>query len=678
MFLLNPRGPRRSLARTAILFFCLSAAQAQDTLRTVAADTSGIVKVAPYYQLDLRLANSYVSQWNYASDLKLSSGVSIFNALRGKVPGLTIPAYVDLANASGLRTGPSQTANDALLIIDGVPFNNEIGSYRNLNAFDYASIAVFSNTNALSFLGGTKSGAFVLTSKSGEGMDKPLFEFNAYGTYAWEEVKDFMTGMPKKITEWSMANSFAYSRDFGKLDTRISYTLQKKYGTGFAEPYIHYLKANTGWAVSPKLNLRLIIDGRYSSYNDPIPAGPTPSPFGQSANTSTYISGNLVAKFRVNEWLSLTSQLSTGSYFANNTLTGTSAGRDFKNTDSYQQANLLANADKQLGKVKLSGLAGYQVFIQDIHENSSSYGPYTGNTEAEWSDRYPHLLGQASFTYANRVNVSGHFREGTHSNPTNNNAVASARSGGFSLIFTDWIGRSFLNSGKLRASIGSHTVVPYSSYPIPNFNAYFQGNFQLYPYEVHNKEVGLDLGFLRSRLLPSLNYYQNEQELFDIPNWLGDITNYKTHGWETDIRFDAWNTAYLHYQTGIVLSSSISQIHIDGVSQPESSTYTRVGWNNQLKLRNLQINLLIESYHNYSGYFVNTGFVDASFTLLRDLSFSFNLPATTLFGLETRSMTLSVIGRNLIKLGGSGADVDVASGLSVFRKSASINLNITI
>ncbi|MBL7847073.1 MAG: hypothetical protein JNL40_06365 [Cyclobacteriaceae bacterium] len=650
--------------------------QAQDTLRTVSADTSGIVTVAPYYQLDLRTSNSYVSQWNYASDLKLSSGVSIFNGLRGKVPGLTIPAYVDLANASGLRTGPSPFVNDALLVIDGVPFNNEIGNYRNLNAFDYASIAVFSNTNALSFLGGTNSGAFVLNSKSGEGMEKPLLEFNAYATYAWEEVKDFATGLPKKISEWSMANSFAYGQDFGKLDTRIAYTLQKKYGRGFAEPYIHYLKANTGWALSPRFNLRLIIDGRYSTYDDTSPSGAAPSP-AEKAETTSYISGNLVARFKINEWLSLTSQLSTWSYFDHNTLTGVSFGTDSKNTNSYQQANLLANVARQLGKVNLSGLAGYQVATQDIHGNISTYGPFPNSSESAWSDRYPYFLGQAGFTYADRFNMSGHFREGTHNNSSNNNTAASARSAGFSLIFTDWIARSFLTLGKLRASVGSHTVVAYNSYPIPDLSTYYKGTFRSFPYDVHNQEVGLDLGFLHSRLLPTLNYYQNEEKYFDNPNIGNQITNYKTGGWETDIRFNAWKTAYLTYQTGIVLSSSTSQLQVDGVSQSESKAYTRVGWNNQLKFKALQINLLIESYQNYTGYASNTGFVDASFTLLRDLSFSFNLPATTLFGLETRSMTVSVIGRNLLKFGGSGPDIDVASGLSVFRKSASVNLNIT-
>lgn len=657
-------------AWTTLLLFCALAAQAQDTLRTVSADTSGIVEVAPYYQLNLRLANSYVSQWNYASDLKLSSGVSIFNGLRGKVPGLTIPAYVDLANASGLRTGPFPFVNDALLVIDGVPFNNEIGNYRNLNAFDYASIAVFSNTNALSFLGGTNSGAFVLTSKSGEGMNKPLFEFNAYGTYAWEEVNDRTTGMSKQISEWSMANSFAYSQDFGKLDTRISYTLQKKYGDGFAEPYLHYLKANTGLIVSPKFNLRLIIDGRYSTYNIPTPTGSSPLPTGQVSETASYISGNLVAKFKVNDWLSLTSQLSTGSYFAHNTLTSPTADFDRKNTNSYQQANLFANATQQLGKVNLSGSAGYQIATQDIGRL------FPNSNEFNWSDRYPYLLGQASFTYADRFNVSGHFREGKHSNPSNNNAAASARSVGFSLIFTDWIGRSFLNSGKLRASMGSQTLVPYNSYPIPDLSTYYQGTFRSFPYDVYNQEVGIDLGFLHSRLLPTLNYYQNEEKYFDNPNIGNQITNYRTGGWETDIRFNAWKTAYLNYQTGIVLSSSTSQLQLDGVSQSESKAYTRIGWNNQLKFRNLQINLLIESYQNYTGYASNTGFVDTSFTLLRDLSFSFNLPVTTLLGLETRSMTLSVVGRNLLKLGGSGQDIDVASGLSVFRKSASVNLNI--
>ncbi|QLH31168.1 MAG: hypothetical protein HWD62_00830 [Cyclobacteriaceae bacterium] len=94
--------------------------------------------------------------------------------MRGQIPGLTTPSYAPSANASGLRTGPFPFVDDALLIIDGIPFNNNIGNYLNLNTFDFSSISAFSNTNALNFLGGVNSGAFVLTSKTGEGVVEPL------------------------------------------------------------------------------------------------------------------------------------------------------------------------------------------------------------------------------------------------------------------------------------------------------------------------------------------------------------------------------------------------------------------------------------------------------------------------------------------------------------------------
>lgn len=629
----------------------------QDSVRVVEIDTLSEVSVGLYVDIDTKTSSSYIRKFNHSETLGTSSGVSIFNALRGRVPGLTIPAYFDLANASGLRTGSSTLAYDALIVMDGIAFNNDIGSYLNLNAFDYSSISAFSNTSALNFLGGANSGAFVLTSKSGKDITKPLFEFNSYSTYGWEDIQNPFTGQNVKASEWHLTNSIAYSHDYGKVDTRISYTLQKKFYQDFGEPFKHYLKVNTGFVASPRFDLRLIVDGRYSSYEDLIP------PASSSSKLETYISGNLMARYKLSDWFFLTSQIGAGSFHESKTVAGQNYGTEIYTSNGFKQANLLINWLKRSRTVKFSGFAGYQLYSQSIDKS--------GLGNSTWEDNYPYFLGQASLTVDNRYGLSAHFRNGSHDGD-NGDDPASASSVGASLLFGDWFG---LSLGKLRANIGSHTVVLQGSYPNP------ENQRQVLPssnvYDVNNFETGLDLGFLSSRILTTLNYYQNSENYFPYNPTNGNSrTKYSTSGYEADLRYEAVKNDLTQFQMGVIVSNSTSIIDIDGVSRPESKPYFRLGWLNSLKFKAVQMGMLIESVENFTGYASNTGFVDASFVILRDVSLSVRLPGTTLLGLETTSMTLSVVGRNLTKFGGTGPDVDFASGLSLFRKSASINLNL--
>lgn len=648
-------------------------AYSQDSIPVIATDTLSRVRIGLYGILDVKTSSTYVRRFDYAETLSTSSGTNIFNGLRGRIPGLTIPAYVDLANYSGLRTGPFTFVNDALLVIDGMPFNNQIGGYLNLNAFDYSSIAAFSNTAALNFLGGANSGAFVLTSKSGKGITHPSFEFNSYATYGWEDFQSPLTGQTVHASEWNLTNSFAYSQDHGKVDTRISYTLQKKFYQDFGEPFKHYLKVNTGLVASSKFDLRFIVDGRYSSYEDVFPPATSSTP--TESKVETYVSGNLMAKYTLSKWFFLTSQIGAGSFHTSKKITGQGYGNENNTSNGFKQANLLIHGVKRAGTMNLSGFVGYQWYTQSIDNNGSANGPFPGTSGTTWEDNYPYFLGQVSLAVDHRFGLSGHLRNGTHAGD-NGNSTASASSIGASLIFGDWVGLSILNFAKLRATVGSHTVILYGNYPNPETQVQIFPTSRAEPYDVNNIETGLDLGFLASRLNMTLNYYQN-LETYSVPSMYNNVTKYSTCGYEADLRYEALKNDKTEFQSGIVISNSISQFEIAGVNNPESKPYFRLGWFNSLKFKSIQMSFLLESVKNLTGYASNTGFVDVSFTVLRDISLSVKLPGTTLFGLETSSMTLSVVGRNLTKFGGSGPDADSASGLSVFRKSASVNLNLT-
>ncbi len=655
------------ILRTALLIQIVLESQcafSQDTIEVIKPDSLIEVTIGSYGTLDVRTASTYIRKFGYSATLSSSSGVSIFNALRGRVPGLSVPSYFADANSSGLRTGPFPFVNDALIVIDGVPFNNFISQYANLNAFDYSSITAFSNTSALNFLGGANSGALVLASKSGEGIVGPLFEFNAYATYAWAELNNPLTNQVDKVNEWYMANAIAYSQDFGSIDTRISYTAQKKFSESIGEPLIHYLKVNTGFVASPKLDLRLIVDGRYSQYDDTLPPMGSPPATGGESKLETFVNANLMVKYKLTSALTISSQVGISSYHSSLTITGQTFKNTVESTNTYNQANLVISGSKILGKkIGLSGFAGYQMFDQNFEQGTSQENDY-----------YPYFMGQASITYDRRFNLSGSYRDGNHSNSYNSfySAGASASSLSASLIFSDWIGKSFLSLGKIRASTGSHAVVPHNSFPPPDLRFVLFPDGRYIPYEVNNFETGLDMEFLKSRLKVTLNYYRN-QESYSTNNF--GVSRYLNNGWETDIRFEAVKELGLGFDTGVVLSNSISRFDVGSGTGQESDPYLRLGWLNELKLKSIRFTVLIESISNYTGYSSNTGFVSTSFTMLRDISLGIKLP-DSLLGLGTRGATLSIVARNLAKFSGTGLDVDVASGLSIFQKSASINLNV--
>lgn len=652
-------------------------AKGQDTTRIEQRDTmeTNIVQVTPYFSQKLYTSGNYVKKIVDADLLRFSSGVSIFNALRGQVPGLAVPSYFNDASASGIRTGPYLLTNDALVVIDGIPFNNYIGHYLNLNAFDFTSISAFSNTNALNFLGGVNSGAFVLASKTGEGISEPMVEFNAYATYGWDEVVNGQTGQTDKNGEWYLANAIAYSQDFGAIDTRISYTSQKKFFQTYGEPYIHNLKVNTGLVANDKFDVRLIVDGRYSRYTDFIPADGRPGATDTDVtSTDFFANGNLIARYKLTDWLTVISQLSLSQYKSDTERKGPDWVLHSKADNSRQQANFFLNASKKVGsKLDISGFTGIQYAKQNIDEFQSRYGPPTGELENEinWEDKNPALLARVSVNYRDLLILSSHYKSGTHTNFVNDKGRANVYSVSSSFVFSELIGKSVLSFGKFRTSFGSHTVVPFNSYPILDldYSSLPNGPSQ---YDVDNFESGLDFGFMNSRLLISVNYFHN-QETYDLPV-INAIDRYLNKGWETEIRYKSVQKTTASFESGLVLSNSKSKFDQKNSEGEFSKPFLRTSLFSKVKFRSIVGSIVIESVSNYTGYSANTGFIESSFAKIRDVSLGIRLPEMWFVGSISKGATLSVSGRNLVKLISSGVDLDET--FTVFQKSMSINLNV--
>lgn len=656
------------------IHFLLSA---QDTTHVAQRDTivTDVVQVTPYFSQNLRTSGNYVKTIDDTIMLRFSSGVSVFNVLRGQVPGLAVPSYFNDASASGIRTGPYTITSDALVVIDGIPFNNDIGYYLNLNAFDFASISTFSNASALNFLGGVNSGAFVLSSKTGQSIDEPLFEFNGYATYGWDEVTDPLTGQTDKHGEWFLANAIAYSQDFGAIDTRISYANQKKFFQSYGEPYIHNLKINTGLVANEKFDVRLIVDGRYSRFSDTSPVMGRPGATETDMTSSEFFAnGNLIARYELTHWLAVTSQLSLNHYKSDTERNGPDWDLHTRANNSRQQANFFLRASKKVGKLDISGFTGIQYAKQNIDKFQSRYGPPPNGelqNQINWEDKNPTLMAQVSLNYRDFLILSSHYKSSTHSNFVNDKGKTNAYSVSSSFIFSELIGKSVLSFGRFRTSFGAHTVVPINSYPILNLDYSSLPNGP-YPYEVDNFESGLDFGFMDSRLQVSVNYFQN-QETYDLPV-VNAIDRYLNKGWETEIRYKSVQKATTSFESGLVLSNSKSKFDQNNSKGEYSKPFLRAGLFGQVKFRSIVGCILIESVSNYTGYSANVGFIESSFTKLRDVSLGIRLPDTWSVGAISKGATLSVSGRNLVKLISSGVDLDET--FTVFQKSMSINLNV--
>lgn len=650
----------------------------QDSTRLIVRDSVGsnVVSVTPYYSHHLSTTTSYVKKIDSKDQLRFSSGVSIFNVLRGQVPGLTIPGYFDQVNTTGIRTGPFPYSNNTLVIIDGVPFDNSIGSYLNLNSFDFSSISAFSNTNTLNFLGGVNNGAFVLNSKTGEGNGEPVFEFNAYATNGWGNITNLQTGISTRKDEWHLANAISFSQDFGSIDTRVSYTLQKKFFQSYAEPYVHNLKVNTGLRVNNKLDFRLIVDGRYSKYSDTFTVGGATTTSSEDSNADLFLNGNLVARYKLNDWLTATSQLVFSRYDSSMERLGTNWRLKSQTESSRGQFNIFVNAAKNLGeKLNISGFAGAQYSAINVDESRSAYGPQYGpgqlESETNWTDKSPDFMMQANMNYARLLHFSTHYKHGSHSNSSNGNVLADAYSISSAFVFSELVGTPFLSFGKIRASIGEHTALPFSAYPVINTD-YYSLPFEVRSvYRVKNFESGFDFGFLASRLTVTLNYFKNF-ERYDLQNNSSMAPDqYFNTGLELDSRYKVIDDPALLFESGLVISNSKIRFDRNNSVGDYSKPFLKAGWFNKLNYNSIVATMLVEAVDNYTWYASNMGFVSSSFVKLRDISIGFKLPTQSAY-----STTVSLSGRNLIRFGGSGSDPEEVSSLSIFQKSVSFNINV--
>lgn len=640
-------------------------------------DTLKRAVYSPYYSQAIKTSTSYVKLIDDKDLLRLSAGTNVFNALRGQALSINIPAYFANASSVGLRAGFLGSVKDANIIVDGVPFNNGIGNYLNFNAFEYSSIAVINNPNATLFMNGSNSGSFILTSKTGEGQKKPLFEVNSYMTNGWREASG--RGGSKQDNDWYYSNSVAYNQDFGAVDLRVSYNLLNRSSDIQRDiPNRHNLKINTGVNLG-KFSARVLLDGSYSAQNITYPAytdffGTVP-PI-KNVYRESYLQGNIALKYQINTWLKLSSQIILSQ--RDSLLTRTIDSDIFTKevNDNRNSVNFFANVDKKIGsRFGISAFAG----IQSTSLNRDRLGKQTiagvrseANKKSTWS--VPHVAYGLTLDYSNLIFVEFMQRRSTYtwSDIPNDYAKPSDYTVGSSFVFSKLWSPAFLSFGKVRVNTGEFMALPLYGYPAEAFSA---SSIKAYP--TRNTEVGLDLSIFKNKISAAFNYFVKNQSYEVLPTVTNALEKRFNKGWEAELRIELLKKKNAQLEVGLwltsiqekyQLSSSGSTINITDYSRPSSRDGAFLRWNwNQLIL-----SATAESIR------INDPITASTLIKLRDISIGYKLPESWLTKIRLKEVLLSISGRNLHVFESPAIDFeDFYKFNQGFQKSFSANLFVS-
>ena len=655
---------------------CLSWANI-DSLKNQTKD-SVTISIAPYWNRNVKSIPNYLVTVNSSNTslLKFSSGIDVANSLRGYYPGLALPPY------AGNSANPNQ------MIIDGVAIGESLSDYLTLNGFDYSSITATRSGNALTLIDqATSNGGLLLTSKNGRGYTKPTFEFNSFNLSGFGESRPFSTpgSVPaiQKVNDFNSSNSVAYSQDFGKLDARVSYnffinhnSLANDRFTSYQAPKLHRMKANVGMDITPKLNVRLILDGALQ----------------QQANSKlNYYQTNLSTSYKLFRSFELTGQFFWGTPYSRSRF---AFNQNITiNESQYKLLNptLALKYNRNIGQnISINSAVGYAIrkISNSLKQISTSWP-----ASSEQSLNSHSYFANSLFGYKNRLFLDVTWRNTTYSSmPKGNNSKNNYSASASYFILKESNSRlvSFL---KVRASTGQCFTNPFFSYPYLQIT----GNASNKPNSKNKNELGIDLSLLDSRLNFTFNYFNSatgDNDFTVIPsNGYYSILNQgqlKTGAYEAVTDFSWQSKSDFHLNTRLVWAKYTTKIYLPGSSGSGggglgSSIPDWVGsfWN-MLSWKKFSALLIVETSQGGNQISFTSGNLevfDASWVKLRDISIGYSLP--NMFNRSKADWFVSVSGRNLVSSIASARDPEIANTLnsSIFsgniQKSVSLNISLT-
>ncbi len=639
------------------------------------------MQITPYLTQNITSSNQFLVRLMDSSAFHLSSGISLFNALRGKIPNLSIPAYAPGATA-GLRSINSS------LIVDGIPFYNLVTNYLPFNGFDYSSISSISNSNSLAALDGLQDGTLILQSKSGQGFNRPTFEINSFTTYGYGDISyfDFQNGalVKSRKEDWSLSNAVSYQQDFGKIDTRISYSLNARMGDGSngSKPTNHNIKINTGMEISEKFSIRILLDNNLRNDNY---TSTDRSSFTTRVNThQNFFSSNVALKYKLNRVVRLSSQLSYADLKTDNFLKNNQVYQSIARNNNRFLGNLFANVQKQVSQFKISAFGGMQYSLQKELSNltnntlESSYKSSLNNSAIA-------LGGEVSYKETLFANIQYRLNQYSSLPPRDNQK--SNYSVGTAFLFSKLINQDFLSLGKLRATFGKSSPWLYAPYPLINGNS----NTNFSSEEKEYFEMGTDLIFFNSIIGFTANYFSNRIENNIVPSPTPstglsvvymNVGNIKTSGIELILNSKNSFANNINYNTSLIWSTLKSEIEGlgSGNGNPLLLGSPYPDWRgslfNQITWRNVFFSCLVETSRGgtfFTGSINNLTVADGSYTKVRDVSIGYYLSQSFNKKLGLSKTWLSASFRNPIIYTPHSFDAEM-TGTGVIQKSISINL----
>ncbi|MBX2944576.1 MAG: hypothetical protein KF725_01985 [Cyclobacteriaceae bacterium] len=645
------------------------------------------IKLAPYFTQPLKTTTNFIVSVDDPLLFHFSAGAPVFHLLRGQTPNLSVPARAHFFTA-GVRS------NQSLLIVDGVPLNPLTTSSFNFNAFEFSRISASGSANTANMYGGAAgNGVVVLETKTGEGAEKPEFEFNAYSTRGWNaDTRDF--GLPDDLHQWNHSWSLAYRQDFGAVDTRISYnfSLQPKLSNDVGARFsYHNASINTGVDLN-KLKVRLVLNDYYQQYNS---SDSYQGPAGLTTQTTTgnrnFAQGNIMASYEVITGVKLTAQwvyaevdlMNKNEFIVDN-------NKSIARNELFQKRNFSnVVADWRLKPITdliWSGYAG----MQFNHSRFSVYGyneTTSGSIELSHSERYknPALLLGTEVGWKEILFFNYSYRNEKHS------AINDSRSNytvGANLIFSNLIKPSskVLTFGKLRFSYGERYFMTNQNFPFSS-----AVREPALPENKRTLETGFDTGWLNNRIQFSLTHFNDliYDRTVASTSPGGSVTfvnvkNITQKGIELIAGAVPVKREHIEHNVKLIWGNSRTQIgSYGGVPVGSLDISPNPDWTgsifNQLTWKNLWLSALLDVSHggdilSYSGVPL---ILDASFTKLRDVSVGSRLPDFVTERIGLRNAMVSLTGRNLWIQTKQGFDRE-AMGPFEFQKSISLSLSLGI
>jgi hypothetical protein len=688
------------------------------TARAIREDTTAreeTILYGPFGNRKISTLGYYATTVDDKQVFQLSSGIGIFNTLRGQVPNGEI-APTALSASVQLR------GSSPMLVIDGLPFSQSLKGNYNLNTFEYERISVISSGNAVAGLYGASgmSGAIFLQSKTGEGYDEATLEVNSYSTLAsrGDAMLDLIGAEDNKVRQWTFSNAVAYRQDFGIVDTRVSCNftaLPSPSSDEDSHTKSYAFRINTGAAITKRFNARVILDSYYqkisSLYNSTFYGGTEQNDL---QGHQKLLQGSLALEYQVLDWLAIRSQGSLSKIenddtyylarmFTNNGQMATLNKNNWDQDRSF--ANLFVSADRKLSAdLSLTAFTGYQYEKHEPTRESVTRSSTSGGLDPGPSiSVYKQWLEFKTKSWLNGIGLN--YREVAFIDLTyrrdqfdDDHKDAYSASGSFVYSEAFHLTGTGFSFGKIRGSFGKTDLTNTINYPYAwPAEGY---DMSLFPVSGKNFEAGTDLGLVDNRITVNFSYFKNTNNSTysyisspypGIPSYFLDLGELKTSGWEVALGTTPLKKENIQLSTKLTWGKYKTKLGGDedtGIELPGVELTSinptpdwRAGLLNQLTWKSIFFSFLIDVRRG--GDFTTFPPVvypyvpeDGTQAKLRDVSAGVNLTPALLGKIGIKEATLSVSGRNLWTIYSKSSD-DVEDTMdTAYMKSGSLSLSL--